>query len=125
MKKILMVVAIAATSIALVACGGSSKPAEGESTETEVVAEEEVVEETPAATTSGSIVEQYQVLCDKMVELAQKVKAGDAAATQEYQKVAQDFANFAQENQDAWSKLTAEEIQKIQEIATKAAEAMQ
>jgi len=124
MKKISMFF-MAAAMMAFVACGGGEKKGDGETT----VVEEEttVVEEAPAASSSSSsdIVGQYQALCDKMVELAPKMKSGDMNAVQEYQKVAQDFANFAQENADAWNNLSAADLQKIQDIAQKAAEAMQ
>lgn len=118
MKKILMVIAIAAMSVSFVACGGSTKPAaEGEATEnTDAKAGEAA---------SGSIVDQYQALADKMVELAPKVKAGDMDAVNEYTKLSEDFAKFAQDNAEAFAKLTPEESQKISEIMTKAAQAMQ
>lgn len=113
MKKIFMIIAIAAMSVSFVACGGSAAK-EGENTT-----------ETTGSSSSNDIVAQYQTLCDKMVELSKKMQDGDTKAIEEYQKVAQDFANFAQNNQDAFAKLTPEEVQKIQDIAMKAAEAMQ
>lgn len=124
MKKIAMLF-MATAMITFVACGGGEKKSDDAAAATEEVT---VVEETAAPSSSSSssdIVAQYQALCDKMVELAPKMKSGDATAMQEYQKVAQDFAAFAQNNQEAWSNLSEADAQKIQEIALKAAEAMQ
>jgi len=115
---------MATAMMAFVACGGGEK--KGGSEEAAVV-EETVVEETPAASTSSSssdVVAKYQELCDKMVELAPKVKSGDMNAVQEYQKIVEEFSNFAQNNADAWSNLSVEDAQKIQEIAQKATDAM-
>lgn len=124
MKKISMFF-MATAMMTFVACGGGEKK-DGDAAAADATETTTVVEET-TTTTSGSsdIVGQYQALCDKLVELAPKVKSGDMDAVQEYQKVVQDFSNFAQANQDAWSKLSADDLQKIQEIGTKAAEAMQ
>ena len=71
------------------------------------------------------IVAQYQAFCDKLIELAPKIKSGDMDAIQEYQKVAEDLSDFAQNNADAWNNLSAEDTAKIQEIGQKTTEAMQ
>ncbi len=109
---------------AFVACSGGEKKAETDSASS--------VEKTTTKTKSSSensgssdIVAQYEKLCDKLVELAPKMKAGDTKAIQEYQKIAQKFNNFSQENADAWSKLSEADAKKIQEIAQKATKAMQ
>jgi len=124
MKKISMFF-MAAAMMTFVACGGGEKKGGAEEA---TVVEETVVEEAPAASSTSSssdIVAKYQELCDKMVELAPKMKSGDMSAVQEYQKVAEEFSSFAQNNADAWSNLSEADALKIQEIAQKAAAAMQ
>lgn len=123
MKKIAMLF-MATAMITFVACGGGEK----KSDDTATVAEETtVVEETvaPASSSSSDVVAQYQAVCDKLVELAPKFKSGDMNAVQEYQKVLQDYTNFAQNNQDAWSNLSEADLEKINEIGLKVAAAMQ
>ena len=112
-----MVIAIAAMSVSFVACGGSTASSEG-GENTEVKADEK-------ADGASDIIAQYQALADKMVDLNKKMQSGDAKAVEEYQKVMEDFSNFAQNNQEAFAKLTPEDAQKIQDIMMKATQAMQ
>lgn len=124
MKKIAMLF-MATAMIAFVACGGGKK----KSDDTATVAEETaVVEETVAPSSSSSssdVVAQYVALCEKMIELAPKMKSGDMTAAQEYQKLALDYASYAENNQDAWNNLSEADLEKINEIALKVAAAMQ
>lgn len=123
MKKISMFF-MATAMMAFVACGGGEKKSDDAAAETT----EAVVEEVAAPSSSSSssdVVARYQALVDKMVELVPKVKSGDTSAAEEYTKVVQDFTNFAQQNADDWNNLSAEDAAKMQEIALKAAEAMQ
>lgn len=124
MKKISMFF-MATAMMFFVACGGGEKKSDDSATTTEETTTTVEQTSTPQEASGSDIVAKYQAICDKMVELAPKMKSGDVNAVQEYQKVAQEFANFAQENQEAFSKLSEADALKIQEIAQKAAAAMQ
>lgn len=116
MKKIFSILTIAALAITLSSCGNKK---------TEEKAGEAVEQVQEAATSSSSdIVKKYGELCDKLIDLYKKMKTGDVAATQEYTKLAQEFAQYAQDNADEWAKLSADDVKKIQEIAQKAADEM-
>lgn len=115
MKKIKLVLFATLIAALFTACGDKKDKA---------ATDEKAKVEEVAKASGNVLIEKYQAVSDKMVELYKKGLTGDTEALQEYQKVAEEFANFMQENQEAWSKLTAEEIQKIQDIGTKAAEAM-
>lgn len=106
---------IVAMSLGLVACGGSTKPAE-EAPATEEVAKEEVAIE-------KSLVDQYEELIDKSIALQEKVKAGDVSVQEEYQKLAADILKFTQDNQEALANMSEEDAKKFQEIAQKAVDA--
>lgn len=120
MKKLLMTLA-AVAAISFVSCGGGKK---ADTTETAPVTEVEVVEvtETPV---SSDVLAKYEEFVEKAIPLAQKMKAGDAAATQEYTKLAEELGKYVQENQAAFASLTEADAKKYQEIAEKFAKALQ
>lgn len=114
MKKIVMTLAIAGLALSFAACGGKK----ADSNQTDTITTETLTEH------SSDIVAKYQELCDKMVELSKKVKEGDTAATEEYTKIAQEFGQYAQDHADEWAKMSENDLQKVKEIAQKAAEEM-
>lgn len=119
MKKILMVVTAAAF---LVACGGKSTSTKTEDTnatqvEATTEAKEEVKEE-------GDVLSQYEALIEKAIEVYPKVKAGDATAVAEYQKIAEDMGALSTKLTEEMSTMTPEQANKFAELGQKLAAAM-
>ncbi|WP_163358236.1 hypothetical protein [Dysgonomonas sp. 25] len=118
MKKILMVIAIAAMSVSFVACGGSTANSGEGTTETTETTES-------SSSSSSNALAEYEKICNKMIELGPKIKAGDASAIQEYTKISEEYAKYAQDHAEDFAKLTPEEAQKLAELGQKVAQAMQ
>lgn len=120
MKKISMMV-VAAMALTFAACGNSEKPATDQNqTEETTTAPAEA-----AVAAEGDILKKYEAFVEQALPLLAKVKTGDAAAIQEYSKIAQDLAQFMQDNQDAFSKLSADDAAKFAELNQKLANAAQ
>lgn len=119
MKKVFMSMA-AAAMLTLVACGGGSKSADS-AKETGKEATEKT--ETKKESASSPKLDQYIKLIEKATPLLEKVSKGDAAAVQEYTKIAEDMAKIATELQNELAN-NPELLQKYTDAANKfAAEA--
>lgn len=120
MKKIVMIAFVAAATLSFAACNTKTEGAQGteiDSTQVEVpVAEEVVVADTTA-------LGKYEALVNQALPLVEKAKAGDAAATQECAKVAQEIATLGQEIQKDLANLTPEQAAKFAELGKKYTEA--
>lgn len=122
MKKI-SIALFAATAIFFSSCGGgakSEKPSDVAATQTEQQSEN-TSESTSSA--SGDFLTKYEEVVNKAIPLAEKVKAGDAAAIQEYTSLAQELSQFTQDNQTAISALSPADAQKYTELSQKFADA--
>ncbi|SHG14508.1 hypothetical protein [Dysgonomonas macrotermitis] len=116
MKKIFLMLTVAAFTASFVACDSKKSEtgaSDQDSTNVEVV--------TPAA--EGDALAKYTELVEKAVALYPKVKTGDASAVQEYTKVAQDIANMSQDLQKELANMTPEQAAKFAEISKKFADA--
>ena len=124
MKKILSIFAMATMTFALVACGGKG-------TKTEEVTEEATTEtvvsseEAAPAESEQTVLAQYEVFINKLIELYPKVKAGDADALSEYQKLTEEMTATATQLSQEMSTMSAEDAQKFAELGQKLAAAIQ
>lgn len=116
MKKISMMVAIAALSLSFAACGGKSDAPKTDSADSTAVA-------TPATTEEADALVKYEALVTKAIELQEKVKKGDAAALEEYTKLGEEMASISTELSQEIAKMTPEQAAKFTELGQKLAAA--
>ena len=117
MKKLFTLFAVTAFALSMTACGGNSNSNKNtESTETQTEAAAEVA--APAAE-EGNVLDKYEKLVNQAIEVYPKVKAGDAAATQEYMKIAEEMSKMAEELTTEMANMTPEQVQRFSELGQK------
>lgn len=115
-----MIAFVAAATLSFAACNTKTEGAQGseiDSTQVEApVAEEVVVADTTA-------LGKYEALVNQALPLVEKAKAGDAAATAEYAKVAQEVADLGKVLEKELATMTPEQAAKFAELGKKFNEA--
>lgn len=122
MKKIVMIAFVAAATLSFAACNTKTEGAQGTETDSLQV-ETTVIEE--VAVTDTTVLGKYEALVNQALPLVEKVQKGDAAATAEYAKIAQEIANLGQALQTELATMTPEQAAKFAELGKKFAEAAQ
>ncbi len=121
MKKLCTLFAVSALVLTFAACGGNKKnnttEAAGETT-TETTA-------TPAQTAGNDVLDKYEALINQAIDLQAKVAKGDAAASQEYMKIAEEMQSMAGELQTAIANMSEADAQRFAELGQKLANAAQ
>ena len=112
MKKVFMFFA-ATAMLTFAACGGGSKSADSSANDAK-----ENVEVKSDAPASSDKLDQYVKLIEKATPLLEKVSKGDAAAVQEYTKIAEDMAKIAMELQSELAS-NPEKMKKFNDAAQK------
>ncbi|QIK52813.1 hypothetical protein G7051_12240 [Dysgonomonas sp. HDW5B] len=122
MKKIVMIAFVAAATLSFAACNTKTEGAQGSDVDSTQV-------ETPAVDTVAvadtSVLGKYEALVNQALPLVEKVQKGDAAASAEYAKIAQEIANLGQDLQKELATMTPEQAAKFAELGKKFAEAAQ
>lgn len=111
MKKLFISLCVLA-AVSFTACGGAQKAETATETVTETVV---------ASADSLSLVQQYEVLVTKSVEIAKKVQAGDAAAATEFATIQEEVTSFMENNKEALENLTEEEQAEFVKVQEKVA----
>jgi outer membrane murein-binding lipoprotein Lpp len=127
MKKISMILFAVVLTVSFAACGGSSEKKDGAEAEATTV-ETTTVEEVAPAAEAGSadeFIANYDSFLNELLPIMEKVAAGDAAATQEYTKLAEKAQQLAMDAQKYAPNFTPEQAQKWQDMSIKYAEAVQ
>jgi ABC-type Fe3+-hydroxamate transport system substrate-binding protein len=117
MKKIVMMLAMAAFVVSFAACGGKTTQT---TTEESTTLTEETV--TPASA-EGDVLAKYEELVNKAIDLYPKVLEGDANATQSYGEIALEISKISQDVSTALATASPEQQQRIAELGRKFAEA--
>lgn len=123
MKKIVMIAFVAAATLSFAACNTKTEGAQGTDADTTKV-ETPAVDNTVAAADT-SVLGKYEALVNQALPLVEKVQKGDAAASAEYAKIAQEIANLGQDLQKELATMTPEQAAKFAEIGKKFADAAQ
>ena len=110
-------VTVAAMSLALVACGGSTKSAD------ETTPEAPATEAAAPASEEKSVLAKYEEFVEKAIPLLEKMKKGDVEATQEYAKITEELGKFIQDNQEEFTKFSEDDAKKYQELSQKLVDA--
>lgn len=122
-----MILFAAAMTISFVACDGSKKEtATEESAQTEETTE--VVATETVESTAGSAEEtlaKYEKFVNDIIPIMEKVQKGDAAAIQEYTKIASDAQTLSADIQKYMSDMTPDQMKRWEEISKKYADAVQ
>ncbi|MDH6306359.1 hypothetical protein M2459_000346 [Parabacteroides sp. PF5-5] len=118
MKKSYLVLAVLTFTLSFIACGGKTS---------EKATSEDAAPKTEAAAPAkgNDVLDKYETLVNKTIELYEsgKFKSGDAAAMQEYTKIAQEMSEMAEELQEAMQNLTPAQVQKYTELGQKLTDA--
>lgn len=114
MKRIYLVFAVLTTlTLSFVACGGkgSDKSSSDSAPKTE----------TAAPAKGNDVLAKYETLINKMIKMYEdgKFTSGDAAAMQEYTKLAQEMSDMSEELQKEMQNLTPAQAQKFTELGEK------
>lgn len=122
MKKLFTLFAIASLTVAMVACGNKNKKATDEAATESAV---EAAVETPAAPAAEeSVLDKYEKLVNQAIEVYGKVKAGDANATAEYTKIAEEMSSMSTELTSAIANMSAEDADRFTKLGEKWAAAL-
>ncbi len=124
MKKIVMIAFVAAATLSFAACNTKTEGAQGTAADSTKM-ETPAPVETPAATADTSVLGKYEALVNQALPLVAKVQKGDAAATAEYAKIAQEVAKLGQSIQKDMATMTPEQTAKFAELGKKFTEAAQ
>lgn len=123
MKKVFLMLTIAACTASFVACNGKkSETNEGNQDSTKVETTAPADSAATASSSEGDLISQYSDLVDKAIALYPKVKSGDVTAVQEYTKLSQQISDVAVKLQGDAQKLTPEQTTKLTEISKKFAD---
>lgn len=123
MKKIVMIAFVAAATLSFAACNTKTEGTQGtdaDSTKVETPAVDNTV-----AVADTTVLGKYEALVNQALPLVEKVQKGDAAASAEYAKIAQEIANLGQDLQKELATMTPEQAAKFAELGKKFAEAAQ
>jgi len=116
-----MIACVAAATM-FTACNSGAKdakPEEPQATETPAA------EAKPEVAAEGNVIDEYAKLVDEMLEVAGKVKAGDAAAVQKMMELSQKAQGMMTKLQEELPNMTEEQKAKFEEIQKKAMEMAQ
>ncbi|GEM_PF-3590066 len=120
MKKLLFIFTVATFTLSMTACGGKGS-ANSNSTEETTAPKTE----TTTSSKGNDVLDKYEALINKMIELYEngKFQSGDAAAIQEYTKMAQEMTDMSEELQKEMQNLTPAQIQKFSDLGQKLTDA--
>lgn len=122
MKKFFAIFAVTALALTLTACGGNKK---NNNTETENTETTEATAAPAAPAAEANVLDKYEALVNQAIELQGKVAQGDAAASQEYMKVAEEMQKIAGELQTAMTNMSEADMARFTELGQKLANAAQ
>lgn len=112
MKKISMMIAVAALSLSLASCGGKSDAPKTDGADTTAV----------DSAKEPEVLVKYEALVNKAIELQAKVKKGDASAIKEYTQLSEEMTAMATELSQEVAKMTPQQVEKITELGKKLTE---
>ncbi len=113
MKKLFTLFAVAALTATMAACGGNANQQNNDEAATEVEAA------APAAAAEGDVLDKYEALINKAIEVYGKVKQGDAGAMEEYAKIAEEMSAMSTELTTAVEGMSAAQAQRFAELGQK------